>query len=95
MRVKKERSIDRDRLLYSTDVLEAARDDFGPATEIKHAVRTSAKIYEIRTALRYWFGGSNDHRTDDVVWNRCKAVNDGNLKLSRGELCWLDGEAVA
>jgi hypothetical protein len=94
MKVDKEAEIPRDILLYDPEVLEGVNEEFGPATEIKHNIRTSAKIYEIRTALRYWFGGSSDHRTSDVIWMYCESVEKGTLELVDDELVWPDGEKV-
>lgn len=92
MRANKERSVPRDVLLFDRARLGDLQERYGPETEIKKHVDTAAKLYEIRTALRYWFGGRNDHRTCDVVWNRCEAVKHGRMELRGDELVWPDGE---
>lgn len=77
-------------LLYDPTVLRQMRDRYGHAEGIKHHVDTPALIYEIRTALRYWFGGKNNHRTNDNIWDRCGAVDEGNLALDGDELVYED-----
>jgi hypothetical protein len=52
------------------------------ATEIKAAVDTSAFVYEIRTALTYWFGGRMDHRESERVWSNCEAIDNGEWALT-------------
>lgn len=74
--------VPRNRLLYDKEFLGNVVDDVGNAIEIKHEVKTSAHIYEIRTATEYWFGGQNDHRTSDAIWMACKAVDDGMWALN-------------
>lgn len=59
-------------LLYDPQVLRNARDRYGPPTEIKANVDTTAKVYEIRTALRFWGGGQDGVRTNTCVWRRLK-----------------------
>jgi len=86
MKVNKDRTVARDRLLYDPVVLQDCNDEYGPATEIKHNVRTAAKIYEIRTALRYWNGGSADSRINDAVWMYCECVDNGSMELVDGSL---------
>lgn len=93
MQVSKDRSLGRQELLYDRERLRMVRDEYGPATEIKHAVDTPAFIYEIRTALRYWFGGNNNHRANDEVWARCEAVEEGRLHLDGDELVYPEVEA--
>ncbi|WP_226041210.1 hypothetical protein [Natrinema sp. DC36] len=75
--VEKQIEISRDDLLYDGDRLLEMRDEFGPATEIKRHVQTTAMIYEIRTALKYWSGESQTHRTCGAVWRRCELVEEG------------------
>lgn len=80
-------------LLYDeatlTDVLtqmDAFGDEPYPQT-IKRELDSEAFIYEIRTAIQYWTGDSNDdYRYSDRVWQRCKAVDDGNLMVVGDEL---------
>lgn len=77
-------------LLYDKTLLADLADQFGNAIDIKEAVETPAFIYEIRTALEYWFGGQNNHRTNDGVWMRCKAVDDGMYRLVGDELKYAE-----
>jgi hypothetical protein len=80
--------VDKKRLLYDKDTLEDVRDgleDEGvppKATEIKAAVKTSAFVYEIRTALTYWFGGRMDHRDSKRVWSNCEAFDNDEWALT-------------
>lgn len=90
MRTNKTIEVDRAELLYDKARLENLLDRFGQESSIKDNVKTSAKLYEIRTALRYWFGGTADHRTSDRIWRRCKAVDDGTMALVDGELTYPD-----
>ena len=73
--------ISKNRLLYDTTVLERVADTYGPTTEIKLHVHTGATIYEIRTALRFWFDGDYDHRCSQRVWNNCESFKDGQWTL--------------
>jgi hypothetical protein len=74
--------IARNRLLYDKERLEELVDEHNHAINIKHEVKTTAPIYAIRTAIEYWFGGRNDHRTSDAVWQRCEAVDQGEWSLT-------------
>lgn len=69
----KEVEIDRIELLYNEQRLADLEDQFGKSSEIKRHVKTSAKLYEIRTALRYWNGERATHRTCDCTWERLDA----------------------
>lgn len=66
-------------LLYDSTTLRHYNEEYGPPTEIKRHVKTTAKVYEIRTALRYWFGGQASHRTSDAVWYRLRAHDEDGL----------------
>ena len=68
-------------LLYDSELLGHLVDRHGNAIDIKQAVDTPAFIYEIRTAIEYWFGGQNNHRTNDAIWMKCKAVDDGHFTV--------------
>jgi hypothetical protein len=62
------------------------------AFTLKENVDTSATVYEIRTAIRYWGSGSADYRTSRRVWMNCKAVDDGMWVLDDdNELVHFDG----
>lgn len=76
------KEISRERLLYDKAVLDDVRRRYENELAIKENVDTNAFVYEIRTALRYWFGGSADHRTSKRVWMACKAVDNGMWRLN-------------
>lgn len=88
MQLKNRDSVEKVELLYDPQTLRHYRDEYGIAEEIKHGVKTMAAIYEIRTALRYWLGGRNTHRTSDRIWGRCEAVDEGNLAVGDNELVY-------
>lgn len=81
-------AVEKNRLLYDKETLDDVRDALEEngippkATEIKHAVKTTATIYEIRTALTYWFGGRMSHRESKGIWRNCKAFDDGQWALT-------------
>lgn len=80
-------TVSKNRLLYDEQTLTDVRDRLeengvpAKATEIKQAVKTSAHVYEIRTALTYWFGGRMSHRESDRIWMNCEAVDKGEWAL--------------
>ena len=80
--------VEKNRLLYDKETLDDVRDALEEngippkATEIKQAVKTGAFVYEIRTALTYWFGGRMSHRESKGVWRDCKAFDDGQWALT-------------
>ena len=90
MRPDKEDTFGRTELLYDKEVLGEMNEEHGRATEIKKHVKTPASIAEIRTALRYWFGGKNNHRASDDVWMKCKAVDDGKYVVVGNELKYAE-----
>jgi hypothetical protein len=90
MHTTKERAVPRVRLLYDKDTLEPLRDEYESPAAIKDHVETAAKVYEIRTALRYWFGGSADYRTSDRIWKRCRAVENGLWVVVNDQLRYGD-----
>lgn len=79
--------VEKNRLLYDEDTLDDVRDALTEkgippkATEIKHAVKTTATIYEIRTALTYWFGGRMSHRESERIWKDCEEFDKGHWAL--------------
>lgn len=81
MRPTTNESYERTEVLYDKEILEPLRDEYENATAIKANVETPAFIYEIRTALRYWFGGENNYRTNDRIWDRCKEIDNGSWSL--------------
>jgi len=82
----KDKSVPRDVVLYDEARLMDLRNEYGAETEIKLNVETSATLYEIRTAIRFWTDGQRSHRTSDRIWNRCKGVRQGMYELEGGEL---------
>ena len=78
----KAETVDRIDVLYDKRTLKRLNDSYGPEgkateSEIKRHVKTSATMYEIRTALRYWFGGDRTRRTSQRIWDNCAAVEAG------------------
>lgn len=82
MHTDKEEAIHENRLLYDPEVLERVQEQYGNAFEIKANVDTTAKVYEIRTALRCWFGGAFDHRTSQRIRDNVEAFKDGDWTLA-------------
>lgn len=88
----KQEEVARDRLLYDPqrlkDICERLEEDGVPAkpTEIKRTVKTGAFVYEIRTALAYWHGTRRNTRVCDATWERCRAVEEGQLRFDGDEL---------
>lgn len=76
----KQAEIERVELLYNESVLSHAREEYGRASGIKRAVKTSAKTYEIRTALRFWEGNPPSYRTCDPLWRRLTLVRDEDME---------------
>lgn len=68
-------------VLYDEETLHDLAVEHESEVAIKEAIKTPAFVYEIRTAIRYWAGGTNDHRCSDRIWDRCEAVDEGNLTL--------------
>jgi hypothetical protein len=82
----KDKSVQRDVLLYDEARLLDLRNEYGAETEIKLNVETSATLYEIRTAIRFWTDGQRSHRTSDRIWKLCKGVQQGMYEVENGEL---------
>lgn len=83
---KKER-IERERILYDGLTVERIVDEYGPATEIKRNVKTTATVYEIRAATWYWVFGNGRPRQDFAsnasakVYDIAKAVDEGRTEV--------------
>lgn len=81
----------KNRLLYDEAYLDDVRERLTEkgippkATEIKHAVKTSAAVYEIRTALTFWFGGRMSHRESDRILSDCQAFKKGEWALNQDD----------
>jgi len=75
----RERSVDRDELLYNPTVLEAMYHEYGAESEIKRYVKTAATVYEIRAALDYWLdiNSGEQYRMSQRVRDECAAVDAG------------------
>lgn len=74
----KNEHVSRSELLFNKQRLLDIHEKYGDATEIKKHVKTTAFIYEIRTALRFWKGGRATHRTNDALWTRLEAYENGH-----------------
>lgn len=82
VRLTNRERIDRNKLLYDPQTLAQMRDRHGSTPlEVKMGVETNATVYEIRTAIRFWFGGSESHRTSERVWKHCEAFETGQWEL--------------
>lgn len=90
MNAKDRAEYGRKQVLYDEPLLSHLVEEHGNAIDIKEAIKTSAHTYEIRTAIEYWFGGQNNHRTSDAIWMRCKAVDDGHWTLVGDEFKYAD-----
>ena len=82
----KDKEVDRCVVLYDKARLMDLRNEYGAETEIKVNIETSATLYEIRTAIRFWTDGQRSHRTSDRIWQLCKGVRQGMYELEDGEL---------
>jgi hypothetical protein len=87
----RERSVDRDELLYNPTVLEAMYHEYGAESEIKRYVKTDVMVYEIRAALDYWLGvnSGEQYRMSERVKNECAAVDAGrpiSVVTGRGDM---------
>lgn len=75
----KNESASRTQIIYDEPYLMNLHEKYGDETEIKKHVDTSAVLYEIRTALRYWKGGKATHRTSDCVWTRLEMFEHNDV----------------
>lgn len=67
----KERSVPREDLLYNQSFIRELFEEYGDASEIKRHVKTSAKVYEIRTAIYFWRESHDScFRTSDAMWSK-------------------------
>lgn len=83
MDTSKQMEVDRNALLYDSERLAQVMDetDTNTPAALKHAVKTTATIYEIRTALAYWKGDGQSFRTSDRIWSNCEAFENGEWEL--------------
>jgi len=87
-------TVHKNRLLYDKETLDDVRDklvrhDITPkATEIKRAVKTTATVYEIRSALEYWFGNRKTYRESDRIWSNCEAFDNNEWALEGTEIIY-------
>lgn len=90
------KTVDKNRLLYDKETLDDVRDllegqQIPPKpTEIKHAIKTTATVYEIRTAMTYWFGGRMTHRESDRVWSDCEAFDNNEWELDGTDIVYAN-----
>lgn len=88
--------VSKNRLLYDKQTLDDVRDrlvrhDVPPkATEVKAAVKTTATIYEIRTAIEFYNGSSLSHRESERVWSNLEAFENGEWELDGTEIVYGD-----
>lgn len=74
----KNEKVSRTELLFNEQRLLDLHEKYGDETEIKKHVKTPAFIYEIRTALKFWKGERATHRTNDALWTRLEAFQNGH-----------------
>lgn len=74
-----DRHIDRDELLYNQNTITTLYEEYGCESAIKRHVKTSATMYEIRAALKYWLGVTSGerYRMSQRVLDECAAVDSG------------------
>lgn len=75
----KQHELDRTELLFDEERILNLLEDYHCATEIKRHVKTTAKVYEIRTAIQYWIAGSPDWRSCRATWTRLEMVDSGEV----------------
>ena len=91
--------VHKNRLLYDEDTLtdvcdRLVRNDIPPKpTEIKRAVKTTATVYEIRTAMTFWGGGRMTFSESERVWSNCEAFDSGEWALDGTEIVYGGGDA--
>lgn len=79
-------AVETDELLYDEDTFDAVCDELYERdipvkpTEIKKYVDTNAKLYEIRTAYKFYAGEGQSHRTSDRVWERLAHKQEQNAE---------------
>lgn len=71
--------IERLDLLYNEQRIMALHEQYGDATEIKKHVKTTAVVYEIHTALRFWNDKTATHRTNDCLWDRLQWFKNDDI----------------
>lgn len=89
-------TVHKNRLLYDKQTLadvkeRLVRHDIPPkATEIKRAVKTTATVYEIRTAMAYYSGDALTYRESERVWSDCEAFDNDEWALDGTEIVYND-----
>lgn len=68
--------------LFNEAYVSWLRDEYGKESEVKRKCDTPCKMYEIRTAMRYWLDGSMSHRTNDAFATRLYHYEHGNITPS-------------
>lgn len=88
VRTTKKERVGRERVLYDQETVERLADEYGPATEVKHNVKTTARVYEIRAAQWYWLQNKGCPRRSRAshasakVWKVARAVDNGNTEVN-------------
>lgn len=67
--------------LFNPAYVEYLVGEYGQETEIKIKCDTPCKMYEIRTAIRYWGDGSMSHRTSDAFATRLYHYEHGDMTV--------------
>jgi len=69
--------VDKEDILFCEPRLMELSEKYGNAFDIKLNVKTTAHIYEIRTALRFWRDDRRTHRESKTLWVRLEHYSDG------------------
>jgi len=88
---KKNDEYDRRKVLFDKPTVCALYDRYGGEGAIKKHVKTAAKVYEIRSALKYWIDvyEGEPRRISKRIVDQCHAVDSGrpvDVVDHRGEL---------
>jgi len=88
VRTTKKERIEKERVLYDEETVERLHEEYGPATEVKRNVKTTATVYEIRAAQWYWVmnkGCPRRSRSANAaahVWKTARAVDNERTEVN-------------
>jgi hypothetical protein len=67
--------------LFNEGYISYLRDEYGKEFDIKRKCKTPCKVYEIRTAIRFWLDGQMTHRTCDAFATRLSHYERGDITV--------------